>query len=248
MTNKLVTVFGVSVLGTALPLLGAEGLVEKGPKQPFEVTSTERVNFSPGGTIRLNSSYGYLSVDGWDEPQVEVKIIKSTDRFYNPSQEQEAKQRLDLIGVVTEHPSETELSITTGRAARHRRVPPMPRTTKASVTVEYQIHAPRDSRLVIHNDTGYVWVSDITGGIEATSRTGDIIVMLPDPGPYSIDARTRMGSVSSDFTGKDLHNQFLVGTHFTYPSEAPSRRIYLRMGIGSITIKQGPPSGPTWKN
>jgi hypothetical protein len=118
---------------------------------------------------------------------------------------------------------------------------------KRGVTVEYKVYVPRDSRLVVHHDNGYVWVSDVTGDIEVTSRTGDMIVMLPDPGPYSIDARTRMGSVSSDFTGRSL-NRFLVGTHFGYGSQAPSRRIYLRTGGGSITIKKGPPSGPFWKN
>ena len=82
---------------------------------------------------------------------------------------------------------------------------------------------PRDSRLVVHHDNGYVWVSDVTGDIEVNSHTGDMIVMLPDPGPYSIDARTRMGSVSSDFIGKGV-NQFLMGTHFAYASQAPSRQ------------------------
>jgi hypothetical protein len=38
--------------------------VEKAPKQSFEVTSTERVNFQPGGAIRLENSYGYLTVEG----------------------------------------------------------------------------------------------------------------------------------------------------------------------------------------
>ena len=70
------------------------------------------------------------------------------------------------------------------------------------MTVEYTVHVPRDSRLVVHQDNGYVWVSDVTGDIEVDSHTGDMIVMLPDPGPYSIDARTRLGSVSSDFTGQ----------------------------------------------
>jgi len=72
-------------------------------------------------------------------------------------------------------------------------------------------------------------------------------VMLPDPGPYSIDARTGLGSITSDFAGKG-RNQLLVGTRFTRASQAPSRRIYLRMGRGSITLKNGPASGPFWKN
>jgi hypothetical protein len=75
---------------------------------------------------------------------------------------------LALIRVVTEGPSEAELSITTSRASRNGNwAPPLPPTTKAGVTVEYQIHVPRDSRLVIHHDTGYVLLSGVTGDIEA---------------------------------------------------------------------------------
>jgi hypothetical protein len=237
MTHSMASVFfSLSVFATALPLFAEEGF-----PQSFEVTSTERVNFPPGGTIRLNDSWGYLSVDGWDEPQVEVTITKSTDRFYKPGQQEEAKRRLELIRVTTERRSETELSVTTIRPSRNGTwSPPLPPTTKARVTVEYRIHVPRDSRLVIHHDTGYVWVSDVTGDIEASSHTGDMIVMLPSPGPYSIDAKSRMGSITSDFVGAAL-NQFVVGTRFARAGEGPSRRVYLRMGRGSIAIKQIPP-------
>ena len=112
---------------------------------------------------------------------------------------------------------------------------PLQPENKHGVTVEYMVRVPRDSRLVVHHDNGYLWVSDVTGDIEVHSHTGDMIVMLPDPGPYSIDATARMGSVSGDFTGKS-HSQFLVGTHFALASEAASRRIHLRMGRGSIKI------------
>jgi hypothetical protein len=241
MSNRLVVACGLSVLGAALPLAAAERIQEKGPRQPFEVTSTEHVNFAPGGTIRLNDSYGYLSVDGWDEPEVEITLIKSTNSFYEPSRQEEAKVRLERIRVATERRSDTELAITTIHASRNRNwAPPLPSTTQAGVTVEYRIHAPRNSRLVIHHDTGYVWVSDVTGDIDVTSRTGDMIIMLPVPGPYAIDARTRMGTISSDFTGVG-RNRFLFGNALAYSDETQSRRIHLRMGRGSITLKKGPP-------
>jgi hypothetical protein len=182
-----------------------------------------------------------LSVDGWDEPQVELTITKTTDRFYKPAQQEEAKRRLDLIKVVTERRSETELSISTSRTSRGGTwSPPLPPTTKAGVTVDYQIHVPRDSRLVIHHDTGYVAVSGVAGDIEVRSHTGDMIVMLPTPGQYSIDAKSRLGSITSDFVGASL-SQFVLGTRFVHPGEGPSRRVYLRMGSGSITIKRIPP-------
>ncbi len=118
--------------------------------------------------------------------------------------------------------------------------------TKRGITTEYVIHVPRTSRLTVHQDNGYVWVSDVTGDIEVHSHTGDMIVMLPDPGPYAIDARTRFGSVTSDFVGKGA-KRFLVGTRFSYTGAPSARRVNLRMGRGNITIKNGPPSGPAYR-
>ena len=163
----------------------------------------------------------------------------------------------DEIRVVAERSSDKELAISTMLPARHgfpssilpsrRIIVTMPKTSKRGITVEYKVLVPRDSRVTVHQDNGYVWVSDVRGDIEVDSHTGDMIVMLPDPGPYSIDARTGMGSVSSDLMGQG-HKRFLVGSHFVRASQSPSRRILLRMGRGSITIKNGPPSGPFWKN
>ena len=251
MIRKLAALLlGLSVICMALP---ADGPAEKAPKQSFAVTSTERMNFLPGGAIRLDNSYGYLTVEGWDEPEVEIRVTKSTDRLLEPEEKEKAAQSFEKIRVVTERRSDKELAISTTLPARHgfpssilpsgRIVLTMPKKTTCGITVEYTVHVPRDSRLVVHHDHGYVWVSDVTGDIEVDSHTGDMIVMLPDPGPYSIDARTRMGSVSSDFTGSG-HKQFLVGTQFVHASRTASRQAYLRMGRGSITLKNGPPSGP----
>jgi hypothetical protein len=253
MTRKLAAVlFGLSVMGTAVPVLAAQG-----PGQSFEVTSTQRVSFSPGGTISLDNSYGYLTVEGWDAPEVEITVTKSTDRFYQPERKEKAEQDFEQVRVAAERRSDKELAISTTLPMRHgfpnsilpsrRIVVTMPKTSKRGVTVEYTVHVPRDSRVVVHQDNGYVWVSDVTGDIEVDSHTGDMIVMLPGPGPYAIDARTRMGSVSSDLMGEG-HKQFLVGSHFVHTGQAPSRRIFLRMGRGNITIKNGPPSGPFWEN
>jgi hypothetical protein len=247
MRTKLVVVFGLSVLGAALPSHGADGLDARGPKQSFEVTSTERVNFLPGGTIRLVNSYGYLTVEGWDKPEVEVTVTKSTDRFYDPGKNADAERRFGQVRVVTERRSDTEVTISTTVPGRNPLFRPVLPHNKRGVTVEYRVRVPRDSRLVVHNETGYVWISDVTGDMDMNSHTGDMIVMLPDPGPYSIDARTRLGSVSSDFTGKGLY-RLVAGTHFAYGSQTPSRRIHLRMGRGSITIKKVPPSGSSWNN
>jgi len=258
MKRKILAVLlGLWAVAAALPLPAADGPVEKGPKQSFEVTTRERVNFQPGGAIHLENSYGYLTVEGWDEPEVEMIVTKSTDHFLEPEQKEKAEKAFEQIRVTSERRSDKELAISTALPDRHgfpysilpsrQIVFTMPKKTTLGVTVDCTVHVPRDSQLVVHQDHGYVWVSDVAGDIEVDSHTGDMIVLLPDPGPYSIDARTRLGSVSSDFAGSG-HKQFLVGTQFVHAGQTPSRRIYLRMGRGSITIKNGPPSGPYWKN
>jgi hypothetical protein len=236
---------GLSLLAAIHPLPAAQGVYETGPRQSFEVTKTERVPFAPGGTIHIANSYGYLTVEGWDSPEVEITVVKTTDSFYQPSQQKRAEQPFEQVRVAVERRSDKELAISTILPA-HRRFPPTLQKAKRGLTVEYRIHVPRDSRLIVRHDNGYVWVSEVTGDLDVRGHTGDMIVMLPDQGPCSINARTRMGSVSSDFTGKSLSglSQFLVGSHFDYASQSPKRRIYLRMGRGSIEILRDPPSGP----
>lgn len=157
---------GLSI-GVTLPLLGADG-PEKGPKQSFEVSKTERVDFQPGGTIRLDNSYGYLTVEGWDEPAVEVTVTKLTNRFYEPDQKEKekAEKRFTKIGVVAERRSDREFAISTTTPVRHNFISPilperriivtLPKHSQRGVTVEYTVHVPRDSRLVVHHDNGYV--------------------------------------------------------------------------------------------
>ena len=101
--------------------------------------------------------------------------------------------------------------------------------------IQYEIHVPRDSRVAIHHGTGSVSVSGVTGDIDASVGRGDILRWLP-PGPYSLDARTKFGIVTSDLDGA-AHNKHLIGESFTRFNPRQSHRLYLRMGFGGITLK-----------
>jgi hypothetical protein len=224
---KLAAILGA--IAATLPCPAASSAPEQGPKQAFAVTSTQTFKFLPGGSIRLDNSYGYVAVEGWDEPEVEVTVTKSTNHYYKSAGKAEANQRLDLVHVSVERHSDTELSVTTARGSR-------------GVSVDYRIRVPRNSRLVIHNRTGYVWVSEVTNDIEAHSRTGDMTVSLIDPGSYSIDAKSKLGSVSSDVNGKG-GRPWLTGSRLVHEDPAPAHHIYLRVGMGSIEILKGPSIG-----
>ena len=83
-------------------------------------SSTERLNFAPGGIIRLNDSFGDVSVEGWDRPEVEITVIKTTTHYYKPQQQEDATRRLGLIRVVTDRRSAAELEISTILHPRRR--------------------------------------------------------------------------------------------------------------------------------
>ena len=215
-----------TILTTTL-VLGLQLFAQDGIKQPAQVTSTERADFAPGGVIRLTTSSSNLFVEAWDRPEVEITTTKSGRRAYC----------LDDVRVVTDRRSATELAITTALPPRSLFGRLFGRT--CGVTIEQHVNAPRDSGLVIHHGAGYVMVSGIRGEIEATSRNGDIVLMLPDPGPYSIDAKSKFGSVDSDFAGK-TGRKHLVGEQFAGANPPSARRIYLRIGLGGISIKEVP--------
>jgi hypothetical protein len=192
------------------------------------------VNFAPGGTIHLKNSMGNLTVEGWDQNEVEVTVVKSMG--YDSEPTPSAKQHLEGVHIVTAHPSSTEMEISTNRAACPNRFT-HPLDKCRDVKVEYRIRAPRNSHLVIAHAGGYVSIMGMTGNIEATSPRGDIILMVPDLAKCVIDAHTKIGVVTSDVEGT-AHRKHLSGEDFTHGDSSLSRRLSLHMGFGGITIKE----------
>ena len=220
---------GLGAIGTGR-LFAADGI-----KSPVESVRTERFPFAPNGTIRIDDSIGRLIITGWDEPSVEVTVRKSLGPDYTPSQQADAVQHLERVRITTDHRSDTNMVISTVLSPGGL-FPPWPHKTAAGVLIDYDLHVPRGVQLTIHG-SGYIEVSDVSGNIEATSRSGDIVLMLPGAGPYSIDARCRFGKVDSDYAGS-ARRSHLLGERFAQSSG--SHHIFLRVGFGGITIKQLP--------
>jgi hypothetical protein len=241
MTRKAFGILiGLTAAGMALPL-SADG----GSKKIFEVTTTQQVPFQPGGTIHFNRSYGYLSIEGWDRPEVEITVIKSLDNLYDAKGQAEATKRVNTVQVTAERKTDTDLDITTTVPHYSRWTHPLGST--GGVMVEYQVHVPRDSKLAIQHGTGDVLVTRVANDIEADVHSGDIVVLLPETVQYAIDAKSKLGTVSSDVDG-DFHRGHLVGIRYAHTAAAPSHKLNLRVGVGGITIKSSvapaPPSGP----
>jgi hypothetical protein len=204
-------------------------------KKPMQASTSERVTFASGGTIRFDKSFGDLYVEGWDQPQVEMTLIKLFENYERPKN---AAARLERVRVTTQHPSANELAIETTIPSRSFFRHPF--GGKGDVNVRYEFHVPRDSNLIIDHGGGNILIDNVTGGIEARNRDGDIVLMLPDTGPYSIDAKSKMGTVISDFAGK-AQVRYFVGERFTGGDGNAPHKILLRVGFGGITIKAVPP-------
>jgi len=228
----------LTALGLGLSMLGVTTrlVAEVSIRRPAQAAQTERVDFAPGGTIRLNDSFGDLYIEGWDQPAVEMTLIKEMLNYDTPKN---VSERLEGVHFTTEHPSANELVISTAIPShsffRH------PFGGKGDVTVRYELRVPRDSHLVIErHGGGNILIDNVTGGIDAKNRDGDIVLMLPGPGPYSIDARSKMGTVISDFAGK-AHVKYFVGEKLTEANDTAAHPIHLHVGFGGITIKEMPP-------
>jgi hypothetical protein len=178
-------------------------------------------------------------VEGWDRPEVEITVTKSTNSLHTTKESDNARKRLDLIAVTMDRKSASELTIAT--AFPSRTLTRLCRG-KSDVILEYRIHVPRNSNLVVHHDSGTVLMSDVTGDVQATARAGDIVLTIPAGGSYSIDARTRFGPVESDFGGAASGHK-LVGRQLAFAPASPRHRIFLRAGLGGIYVKDLPQAG-----
>jgi len=201
----------------------------------IQETNTEHFTLAPGATIRINNSFGDINIEGWNQPDVEITVIKTLP--YDTAKSKSDRD-LKVVKVATERKSDSELLISATIATHDGLLSSVART-KTDVQLEYQIHAPHDSKLVIHHGDGSVIVNNIRGTIDANSSRGDIVVMVPDPESRLVDARTKFGPIASDFTGA-THRQHLIGQSLVSGKASDAASIRLRMGYGGITIKTLP--------
>src|ERR1035438_7780223 len=130
-----ILIFGFSAIASA----------DTATAPPVRVTTTEHFDLGPGGTIRVKDSFGSLAVEAWDQPGVELTVVKSLD--FNSEPAQKATQHLDAVHVAAERGAGTELIISTGRPATRSFAHPL--RASSAVTLEYRIRAPRSSHLII---------------------------------------------------------------------------------------------------
>lgn len=214
---RLLTVFSTVLLAGCLPLFGGA------PLPRMDAVTTDKVDFAPGGTIRIEASVGELNVEGWDEPSVEVTVT----RYTWDANAERAKRELDRVQVGKPVVSGKELTLTT----KHSKV--------SGIYVDYRIRVPRDSKLVIRHDVGDVIVYDVAGDIDASARVGGIAVQVPASEHYVVDAKNKaLGDIYSDLSGKRRETWVLMGDSLESNPQGATRHLRLRVGVGGITIQK----------
>lgn len=197
---------------------------------PVEVSHTERVDFPPGGVLKMVKCTGDLTIEGWDQNDVELTTIKST-ASYEPRDRAEAAKSLEQIKIAAERKGD-ELAITTELPKHPLWLRPI--RGVSDFELRYVVRAPRNARVIVEQDAGNVYIDDMAGDVRVTDGHGQITFHLPEQGRYAIDAKCGVGAITSDFAGPERGKLF----HRTLVTDAAAgaQKVYARMGVGDILI------------
>lgn len=195
-------------------------------KERMEVVTTNNMDVAAGSLIQIEGATGELNIVGWDQPTVQVVTDRYT--FEDEKDKQKYTDKLKSIDAVKLTAANGKLTIATTRKRSD------------NIHLDYQIMVPRTSRLLIRHHIGDVVVTDVGGDIDARTGAGDIVVQLPDNEKYSIDARTLLGGVYSDFSeGKHSYlGTKLMQEASTGEAKGPAHKIDLHVDTGGISIQR----------
>jgi hypothetical protein len=213
----------VFVLTSAVVQAAAGDRVKKKVKQ----SSTEKVDFPAGGKIYINKSFGEVSVEGWDQESVELTVEKAIKATDTPEKQAEAQAKLRRVTIRMVKDQPDSLVI-------HSEVP-----FRKDLELKYRIKLPRQSTLFIKHDIGDVEVSNVLGDMHVTARIGDVTIRLPSSEDFNVDARAKIGDVSSEFGGKN-NRQWLIGakTNQATDYKPTAHWVIARIGIGDIQVRK----------
>ncbi|MGH9671938.1 MAG: hypothetical protein ACRD44_02060 [Bryobacteraceae bacterium] len=200
-------------------------------KHKVEYATTQTIAFDGGGKIRIDDSFGELRVEGWNRPDVELTVKRATNRRYKPEDEWKARERLRDVRVEVTR-SGADLLIRTHFPDRG--VTRLFRG-KTDLDLEYTIRVPARADLSVRHSIGEVVVRNVHGDMSVTNGIGEVSLRLPREKDYQIEARAKIGDVSSDFDGRSRRRS-LLGAEFRRTQGAGAGHVYARVGIGEIRI------------
>jgi hypothetical protein len=217
----------IALLGFCLSLALA---AEEAADQYVHQTKTEQMDFPAGGLLRVDHAIGDLTIEGWDQPGIEITTTKTSKSEFDPQNRQKGAAELDQVHLTPERKG-NELTLTETYPRYHHFLF-FPGNTRFNL--ETHIAVPRNARLEIHG-SGDLYIHGVTAAIDADVSQGTIVLRMPEQGKYDIDAKSKFGSVTSDFPGKE-RTPWLVGHAFTEGEGTSGQMLHLRAGYGDIIL------------
>jgi len=163
----------------------------------LETTATQRIDFPASGELELKHLSGETTIEGWDQPAVEITSVKYTPVEYTGADRDKAAKLIQQIHVhAARNGDRVVVETSAPKISRFLLL-----TFGVRVDVDYHIKVPKSARLVVEHRSGEVHIWDVTGDIRAGVREGLITLMLPANDGYDIDASATIGDVYSDFPG-----------------------------------------------
>lgn len=204
-------------------------------RQKIRTTETQRMALEPSAAVRLENTTGQVRIEGWNRPDVEVTITKSTKDEYDSAKSAEGAKELEKFKTSFTRKGE---EIVLATEYHHSSMPLMLRGAPA-VDLLYEIKMPRDGRLLVAQDMGDVQLLQLTGEINATVQKGSITVVIPGESQYDVDAKSKFGTVTSNVAKAD-HGIYFLGEHLDYEVAKPIRKLILRAKYGEIVLLHSP--------
>jgi hypothetical protein len=232
MVIKFIFMFGIGAI-----LFATEA------EQKAAETKTEHLDFPAGGLLRMVHSTGYIRIETWGGPGIELTTIKSTKEEVDAADRARAEREFQNIQIKPVRNGD-ELTIET--SFPHLALPPPTPLGKAvNFRLEYHIKAPPNTRLAIDHNIGEVNIENILGEIQVKARQGQILLHMPQDRQYAIDAKSGVGAVNSDFPGSSHRAGLIFGRRFVGSAPGGAQRIRLRIRYGDVVIlKEHSPVAP----
>jgi hypothetical protein len=211
-------------------LVSAQASAQTASEAPTSVavTTTTLIPFASGVSVHLKNTFGEVHVEGWERDEVEISLRRAAQKKYIPAAHVKEQRRLEKIKIVTSKDASGTLLIET------KNIPFL----KNNLALEYKVKVPQAIYLKVKHSIGAVHITNIIGDIEATCKIGELVLYVPEKEHYEVDARVKIGEVSSDFGGHYSRQKLLGAKLIEETRRSEPHKLYLRVGIGEVTVKK----------
>lgn len=174
------------------------------------------------GTLIVDVRTGDLQIEGWDDPHVQIEAEKTVSaRTKAAAQPKFERVKIFLDG------RDKEVRL-------HAIYPPRrfwrPFRGESKLSVNFTIHMPYDSNLILKCVDGDIWVRGLTGQVAILDNYGEVEVDVPSIDRLkSLRAETWLGNVQSDLHGEDSAG-FAQKVSFWNPAGTQAVKVKVHMG------------------